>query len=70
MKLVSVSVYILTVFTALILAHTVLLAPYGKQCFFENLKKNDELAISYQVGSRNPDNSEQYKADFHVSIMS
>lgn len=70
MRLVSVSVYILTVFTALIQAHTVLLAPYGKQCFFENLKKNDELAISYQVGSRNPDNSEQYKADFHVSIMS
>lgn len=47
-------------------AHTVLLPPYGKQCFFENLKKNDELAVSFQVGSRNPHNAEQYVVDFHI----
>lgn len=51
---------------AVVSAHTVLLAPYGKQCFFENLKRNDELAISFQVGSRNPDNLEQYEVDFTI----
>lgn len=47
-------------------AHNVLLAPYGKQCFFETLKKNDELAISFQAGSRNPHNAEQYTVDFTI----
>lgn len=50
----------------LIAGHNVLLPPYGKQCFFENLKKNDELAISYQVGSRDPSNSEQLRAGFSI----
>ena len=31
---------------------------------FEELKKNDELAVSFQVGSRNPHNAEQYTIDF------
>ncbi|KAG7666187.1 EMP24, partial [[Candida] subhashii] len=48
-------------------AHNVLIAPYGKQCFFENLNKNDELAISFQVGSRNPHNAEQYTVDFYIN---
>lgn len=48
-------------------AHNFLLAPYGKQCFFENLKKNDELAISFQAGSRNPHNAEQYTLDFYIT---
>ncbi|EGW33963.1 uncharacterized protein SPAPADRAFT_59374 [Spathaspora passalidarum NRRL Y-27907] len=52
---------------SLVTAHNVLLAPYGKQCFFENLKKNDELAISFQVGSRDPKNSEQYDVDFWIN---
>lgn len=53
-------------FVAFVQAHTVLLAPYGKQCFFEDLKRNDELAISYQVGSRDPNNAEQYTIDFYI----
>lgn len=51
---------------AIVSAHTVLLPPHGKQCFYENLKKNDELAISFQVGSRNPNNAEQFTIDFHI----
>ncbi|KAK6463465.1 endosomal P24B protein precursor [Scheffersomyces coipomensis] len=61
----SVSVFLLC-FIQLISCHNVLLAPYGKQCFFEHLKKNDELAISFQVGSRNPHNHEQYNIDFNI----
>lgn len=52
---------------ALVSAHTALLPPNGKQCFFENLKKNDVLSISFQVGSRDPGNSEQYVIDFYVT---
>lgn len=47
-------------------AHNVLLPPYGKHCFFENLKANDELAISFQVGSRDPSNAEQLRIEFSI----
>lgn len=56
----------LLLLVAIAQAHTVLLAPYGKQCFFEDLKRNDELSISYQVGSRDPNNAEQYTIDFYI----
>lgn len=55
------------IFVSSILAHNVLLQPYGKQCFFENLKANDELALSFQVGSRNPSNPEQHVVDFYIT---
>ncbi|KAI5957143.1 EMP24 [Candida jiufengensis] len=57
----------LFIFFTSILSHNVLLQPYGKQCFFETLKKNDELAISFQVGSRDPHNSEQYDIEFYIT---
>ncbi|MCP8716726.1 MAG: emp24/gp25L/p24 family protein [Asgard group archaeon] len=59
----SVFLYFITAISA----HNVLLHPYGKQCFFEELKKNDELAVSFQVGSRNPHNAEQYTIDFYIN---
>ncbi|GEQ67436.1 hypothetical protein JCM33374_g1101 [Metschnikowia sp. JCM 33374] len=62
MNLVSVWLFLV----ALVSAHTALLPPFGKQCFFENLKKNDVLSISFQVGSRDPGNSDQYSIDFFV----
>lgn len=52
---------------AAVMAHTVLLPPHGKQCFFENLKRNDMLSITYQVGSRDPTNAEQLTIDFYVT---
>ena len=55
------------IFISSILAHNVLLQPYGKQCFFENLKSNDELALSFQVGSRNPSNPEHQAIDFYIT---
>lgn len=53
-------------FVLLCLAHTVHLKAYGKECFFEPLKANDELAVTFQVGSRDPDEAEQQVADFYV----
>lgn len=57
---------LLLLLVGLVHAHTVLLPPYGKQCFFESLKKHDELSISFQVGSRDPHNAEQLKVDFSI----
>ncbi|RCK62396.1 Endosomal protein P24B [Candida viswanathii] len=67
MKSLSLIVSLFVLFVTSISAHNVLLNPYGKQCFFETLKKNDELAVSFQVGSRNPHNAEQYTIDFTIS---
>ncbi|CCK71199.1 Emp24p KNAG_0G01410 [Huiozyma naganishii CBS 8797] len=47
-------------------AHNVLLPPYGRRCFFENLNKGDELAVSYQFGNRDPDHQTQLTGDFVV----
>lgn len=58
---------LICLFISLVQAHNVLLPPYGKHCFFENLKQNDQLAVSFQVGSRDPGNAEQFSVDFSVS---
>ncbi|KAF5212255.1 putative endosomal protein [Clavispora lusitaniae] len=63
MKLLSIWLLLVAIASA----HTVLLPPNGKQCFFENLKRNDELSISFQVGSRDPQNAEQYTIDFYIT---
>ncbi|ANZ75146.1 BA75_02525T0 [Komagataella pastoris] len=52
------------------LAHTVLLPPHGIECFFEDLRRNDELSISFQVGDRNPQSTEQLTADFLITSPS
>lgn len=67
MKFAVVS--LICLFLSLVQAHNVLLPPYGKHCFFENLKQNDQLAVSFQVGSRDPGNAEQFNVDFVVSIV-
>lgn len=54
---------ILAVFTT---AHNVLLPAYGRKCFYEDLNKGDELAISYQFGNRDPEHQVQLTGDFVV----
>ncbi|ODV68073.1 hypothetical protein HYPBUDRAFT_152729 [Hyphopichia burtonii NRRL Y-1933] len=66
MKLINITWLILSVFSITCYAHNVALPPYGKQCFHEHLKRNDELAVSFQVGSRNSQNAEQFTIDFFI----
>lgn len=47
--------------------HNVLLPSHGKICFFEQLRANDELSVSFQVGNRDAHSSDQLTADFWVS---
>ena len=62
----SVVTFLTLLFIGFVQAHNVLLPPYGKQCFYENLKNGDELAVSFQVGSRDPYNAEQMTVDFLI----
>nr|ABA41251.1 Emp24p [Ogataea polymorpha] len=51
-------------------AHVALLPPRGKQCFFEVLKAQDELAVTFQIGDRAKDSTEQLTADFWIKSPS
>lgn len=51
-------------------AHMALLPPRGKECFYETLKAQDELAVTFQVGDRDRDATEQLHCDFWVQSPS
>lgn len=51
----------------LALAHNTLLGPWQKSCFFEDMKKGDELAVSFQVGNRDPNSADQPDVDFWIT---
>lgn len=51
-------------------AHIALLPPRGKECFYETLKRNDELVVSFQVGDRDKSATEQLTADFWIQAPS
>ena len=38
----------------------------GVNCYYENLKMGDQFSINFQVGTRDPDSSEQLDIDFYV----
>ncbi|KAF6015632.1 hypothetical protein HII12_000792 [Brettanomyces bruxellensis] len=57
----------LLLFSQLIEAHIALLPPRGKECFYENLKAQDELVVTFQVGDRDAEATEQLTADFWVT---
>ncbi|KAH3683925.1 hypothetical protein WICPIJ_005125 [Wickerhamomyces pijperi] len=66
MQLSSAFLPILFLFS-LVSAHNVLLPANGKRCFFENLKKNDELAVSFQFGNRDVRSTLQLTGDFWIT---
>ncbi|CAB4252412.1 similar to Saccharomyces cerevisiae YGL200C EMP24 Component of the p24 complex [Maudiozyma barnettii] len=64
MKL-SISQIILTCCLALyVQAHNVLVPAHSRRCFFEDLNKGDEIAVTYQFGDRNPESYSQLYGDF------
>lgn len=48
-------------------AHNELLPAFGKACFYEDMRKGDQLAVSFQVGNRDPAATEQLEADFWIT---
>ncbi|QPG74787.1 hypothetical protein FOA43_002121 [Brettanomyces nanus] len=61
------SVLVLSQFTE---AHIALLPPRGKECFYEDLKAQDELAVTFQVGDRDRSATEQLTTDFWIQAPS
>jgi hypothetical protein len=61
---------LLALFASPALAHIALLPPRGKECFYESLKAQDELAVTFQVGDRDRDATEQLHCDFWVQSPS
>lgn len=56
---------ILTLWLAFVVsAHNVVLPPYGRRCFFEELNEGDEISVSFQFGDRDPQSSTQLTGDF------
>lgn len=51
---------------ALASAHNEIIPPRGKICYFLDAKPQDKVNINFQVGTRNPESSEQLDVDFYV----
>lgn len=47
-------------------AHNELMHPWSKSCYFEDMKKGDQLAVSFQVGNRDPHSADQLEVDFYI----
>lgn len=54
---------------SLVSAHNQLLSPWAKSCFHEDVKKGDQLAVTFQIGNRDPYSTEQPIADFWVRLF-
>lgn len=48
-------------------AHNHLLPSWGESCFHEDVKKGDQLAVTFQIGNRDPYSTEQPVADFWIT---
>lgn len=70
MKLSSSLFITFFLFISNVFAHIALLPPRGKECFYETLKNQDELAVTFQVGDRDKDATEQLHCDFWVQSPS
>lgn len=65
-SLMTICLLALSLFISSTSAHNQLLSPWGVSCFFEDVKKGDQLAVTFQVGNRDPGSSEQPTCDFWI----
>lgn len=66
-RLIQVIHVLALLFIGVTHAHNELLPAFGRSCFYEDMRKGDQLAVSFQVGNRDPAASEQLDADFWIS---
>lgn len=70
MNFYTSALLLFTLFFHTVHGHIALLPPRGKECFYETLKTQDELSVSFQVGDRDRDATEQLHCDFWVQSPS
>jgi hypothetical protein len=51
----------------LVAAHNIQLAAHGRECFHENLHKDDKMTVTFQVGDREFGGAGNLDIDFWVS---
>jgi hypothetical protein len=47
-------------------AHNIQLPAHGRECFFENLHKDDKMTVTFQVGDREFHSATNLDIDFWV----
>lgn len=47
-------------------AHSIALHPHSRECFHENLHRDDKMTVSYQVGDREFGSAGNLEIDFWV----
>lgn len=58
-----------TVFQA-VAAHNIVLPAHGRECFHENLHKDDTMTVTFQVGDREFGSAGNLDIDFWVRVRS
>lgn len=60
---------VLTCFISTVIAHNIQLGAYARECFHEQLHKDDKMTVSFQVGDREFGGAGNLEVDFWVSRM-
>jgi len=63
----SIFVLLAAAAASVVSAHNVQLAPHSRECFHEDLHKDDQMSVSFQVGDREFGHSGNLDIDFWVS---
>ena len=61
------SVAALAVCLPLAAAHNILLRAHSRECFHEELHRDDKMTVTFQVGDREDGGSGNLEIDFYVS---
>lgn len=62
----SIQNAILALLPAGALAHNIALGPYSRECFYETLRRNDQMTVTFQVGDREFGSSGAMEVDFWI----
>lgn len=62
------SLYICIALAGIALAHNIQMGPHSRECFHEQLHKDDKMTVSFQVGDREFGGAGNLEVDFWVRV--
>lgn len=65
----SAALLTLGTFLGLTAAHNIQLSAHGRECFHENLHRDDKMTVSFQVGDREFGSAGNLDIDFWVGTV-
>lgn len=60
-------VLLFSLLLSVVSAHNELIKPKGRACYYEELRVGDTFGVSFQVGTRDSQSSEQHEIDFWIN---